>query len=59
MKKIKIKLPKKKPRNPVALPAKQMKAGPMKDRRSPRGGAINKQDKWLEEVEEDREDKNR
>ncbi len=31
----------------------------MKDRRSPRGGAINKQDKWLEEVEEERKDKNR
>jgi hypothetical protein len=50
---IKIKIPKAQPRNPVALPARLRKAGPLKDRRDPKGGTRNLQNKWLEEWEED------
>lgn len=49
--KITIKVPRPKPRNPVALPAKKRKAGPLKDRRTPRGGA--KKPDWQQEAEED------
>lgn len=47
MKKKQKKLPKR--RNPYALPAKQRRAGPMKDRRTPRGGTKNKQREYMDE----------
>lgn len=49
--KITIKVPRPKPRNPVALPAKKRKAGPLKDRREERGGA--KKPDWLKEQGDD------
>jgi len=49
--KITLKVPRPRPRNPVALPAKKRRAGPLKDRRTPRGGAKNPD--WQEEMEED------
>jgi hypothetical protein len=52
-KKVKIKVPRPKPRNPVALPAKQRKAGPLKDRRKPKGGATNIHRKLLEKLDEE------
>jgi hypothetical protein len=45
-----------KSRNPYALPAKMKKAGPMKDKRAPRGGTSNKQSEYLEEAEETKEE---
>jgi len=49
-KKITIKVPRPKPRNPVALPAKRRKAGPLKDRRKPKGGA--RKPDWLKEMDD-------
>lgn len=43
-------VPKKKPRNEYILPARQRPAGPMKDRRTPRGGSGNEQ--WKREEKE-------
>lgn len=51
---IKIKLPKR--RNLLAVDARTRKAGPMKDRRAPRGGAKNEQDEILEEYESEMDD---
>lgn len=39
----KVKVPRLRPRNPFVLDARSRKAGPIKDRRAPRGGARNKQ----------------
>jgi predicted Rossmann fold nucleotide-binding protein DprA/Smf involved in DNA uptake len=39
-----------KTRNPFAVAARQRRAGPMRDRRAPRGGAHNEQRELLEEV---------
>ncbi len=40
-------------RNPFSTHAKGRKAGPMKDRRTPRGGTRNEQRELLDEHEED------
>lgn len=49
--KIRIKLPKK--RNPLVIDARQRRAGPMKDRRTPRGGSKNKLKEFEEEYDEE------
>ena len=50
---LKIKIPKQTPRNPLVVPSRQRRAGPMKDRRSSRGGSVNSQRDLLDEWEED------
>lgn len=52
-KSIKIKIPTQTPRNPLVVPSRQRRAGPMKDRRSSRGGSANSQRELLEQWEED------
>lgn len=43
------KKPRKGPRNPTVIPARQRNGGPMKDKREPRGGNRNEQKDLLEE----------
>jgi hypothetical protein len=52
---IKIKIPTQAPRNPVVVPARQRRAGPMKDGRSSKGGTVNSQRELLEQWKEDAE----
>ena len=59
MKNIKIVIPRQRPRNPVAVPARKRKAGPHRDRREKRATARDRRGMWdevwmeLQELDED------